>query len=90
MINDSVKNQCKITIGHLSEISGVDVGTVLYYQRIGLIDNPVIPPTRELKYSYKTAENIKFINHAQKLGFSLNEIKRLLFYWKKRTDIVMT
>jgi MerR family mercuric resistance operon transcriptional regulator len=82
MTNDSIKNQCKITIGHLSKISGVDVGTVLYYQRIGLIDNPMTPPTRELKYSYKTAENIKFINHAQKLGFSLNEIKRLLLYWK--------
>ena len=77
-----MKNQYEITIGHLSKIAGVDVGTVLYYQRIGLIDKPVTPPTRELKYSYKTAENIKFINHAQKLGFSLNEIKKLLLYWK--------
>ncbi len=82
MVNDSMKNQCEITIGHLSKIAGVDVGTVLYYQRIGLIDKPMTLPTGDHKYSYKTAENIKFINRAQKLGFNLKEIKGLLFYWK--------
>jgi len=82
MVNDSMKNQRNITIGHLSKISGVDVGTVLYYQRIGLVNKPMTPPARELRYSYKTAENIKFINHAQKLGFNLKEIKSLLLYWK--------
>lgn len=81
MVNDSVKNQCEITIGHLSKITGIDARTVLYYQRIGLIDKPITLLTEDLKYSYKTAENIKLINHAQKLGFSIMEIKRLLLYW---------
>lgn len=77
-----MKNQYKITIGHLSKIAGVDEGTVLYYQRKGLIDKPVTPLTGERKYTYKTAEKIKRINRAQKLGFNLKEIKSLLIYWK--------
>ena len=82
MINDSVKNQCEATIWHLSKITGVDVETVLFYQRIGLIDKPLTPSAGDNKCPYKAVENIKFINHAQKLGFSLKEIKTLLLYWK--------
>ena len=82
MVNNSMKNQCAITIGHLSKIAGVDVATVLYYQRIGLIDKPMTPLTGKHKYSYKTAENIKYISRAQQLGFNLQEIKGLLLYWK--------
>ena len=82
MVNDSMKNQCEISIGHLSKIAGVDIGTVLYYQRIGLIDKPMTLPTGDCKYSNKTTENIKYINRAQKLGFNLKEIKSLLIYWK--------
>ena len=82
MVNDSMKNQCEITIGRLSKIAGVDVGTILYYQRIGLIDKPKAPLTGDHKYSNKIVKNIKFINRAQTLGFSLKEIKGLLLYWK--------
>ena len=77
-----MKNQCAITIERLSKIAGVDVATVLYYQRIGLIDKPMTPFTGDHKYSYKTAENIKYISRAKQLGFNLQEIKGLLLYWK--------
>jgi len=79
MANDLEKNQSEITIKHLSDIADVDVETVLYYQRMGLIDKPM---TGYRKYYYITTKYIKFIKHAQKLGFSIKEIKGFLIYLK--------
>lgn len=81
-VNDSMKNKCKININRLSKIAGVNAETVRHYQHIGLIEKPVAPLTGHRKYSYKTANNIKFINCAKKLGFSLEEIRKLIIYWK--------
>jgi DNA-binding transcriptional MerR regulator len=39
--------------------------------------------TEYRKHIYKITERIKFIKHAKRLGFSLNEIKKLLVYWNK-------
>ena len=77
----SVKNQCEITIGRLSKNADVNVETVRDYQLINLTEESMVPITGYRKHSYKKAERIKFINHAQKLGFNLNEIKKLLVYW---------
>jgi len=79
MTNNLIKNQSEITIERLSEVADVDIETVLYYQRIGLIDKPM---TEYRKYSYITSKYVKFIKHAQTLGFSLKEIKTFLPYLK--------
>ena len=72
------KNQKEITIGALAHAASVNVETVRYYQRKGLIDEPKKPAHGFRKYSPDIVENIKFIKRAQKLGFSLNEIADLL------------
>lgn len=72
------KNQSELTIGRLAKHVGVNVETIRYYQRIGLIDEPAAPSTGFRKYPVKTAENITFIRRAQRLGFSLKEIAELL------------
>ncbi len=69
----------EITIERLSIITNIDVATILYYQHMGLID---ISMTGYRKYSDITTKHIKFIKRAQKFGFSLKEIKRLLLYIK--------
>jgi len=74
----SDKNLPELTIGRLAKVVGVNVETVRYYQRIGLIDEPTMPVNGYRKYSTKTAENITFIKRAQRLGFSLKEIAELL------------
>lgn len=71
-------SQPDLTIGRLAKLVGVNVETVRYYQRIGLIDEPVTPFNGYRKYPRKTAENIIFIKRAQRLGFSLKEIADLL------------
>ncbi len=78
MMNNIKKNQPDLTIGRLAKLVGVNVETVRYYQRIGLIEEPVTPANGFRKYPYKTAENIAFIKRAQQLGFSLQEIADLL------------
>ncbi len=67
-----------LTIGRLADAAGVNVETIRYYQRIGLIDEPVKPDQGFRRYSHKTAQNIKFIKRAQQLGFSLKEVAELL------------
>lgn len=72
------KQQTKLTIGRLAKLVGVNVETVRYYQRIGLINEPATPLSGFREYPVETAENISFIKRAQRLGFSLNEIADLL------------
>ncbi len=75
---ESVNNQAKLTIGRLAKLVGVNVETIRYYQRIGLINEPATPLNGFRQYPAKTAENITFIKRAQRLGFSLKEIAELL------------
>ncbi|VAW53632.1 Transcriptional regulator, MerR family [hydrothermal vent metagenome] len=68
----------ELTIGRLAKLAAVNIETIRYYQRIGLIAEPAAPASGYRKYSYKVAENIRFIKRAQHLGFSLREIADLL------------
>jgi len=69
--------QAEYTIGRLATAAGVNVETVRYYQKIGLIKEPLKPEQGFRKYSVKALEQIQFIKRAQKLGFSLQEIADL-------------
>ena len=69
--------QAEYTIGRLATAAGVNVETVRYYQKIGLIKEPLKPEQGFRKYSEKVLEQIQFIKRAQKLGFSLQEIADL-------------
>jgi MerR family mercuric resistance operon transcriptional regulator len=71
-------NDGQLTIGRLAKRVNVNVETIRYYQRIGLIDEPVTPVYGFRKYPLQTAKNITFIKRAQRLGFSLKEIAELL------------
>jgi len=74
----SNEKQDELTIGRLANLVGVNVETIRYYQRIGLIDEPAAALSGFRQYPVKTAENITFIKRAQRLGFSLKEIAELL------------
>jgi MerR family mercuric resistance operon transcriptional regulator len=78
------------TIGQLAKLVDVNIETVRYYQRIGLIDEPASPLNGFRKYPVKIAENIIFIKRAQRLGFSLKEIAELLKIGDGHCDDVRT
>ena len=66
------------TIGFLAKAADVNIETVRYYQRIGLISKPAKPAQGYRVYPQATLQRIKFIKRAQQLGFTLQEIAELL------------
>jgi MerR family mercuric resistance operon transcriptional regulator len=67
-----------LTIGKVASSAGVNVETVRYYQRSGLVPEPPRPPGGVRRYSAETVARLRFIKRAQELGFTLAEIRRLL------------
>jgi MerR family mercuric resistance operon transcriptional regulator len=67
-----------LTIGKLAAAASVNLQTVRYYQRRGLIDQPPKPSSGYRRYPCATVDRIRFIKRAQGLGFSLDEIGELL------------
>lgn len=67
-----------LTIGYLARAAGVNIETVRYYQRFGLIDEPPKPASGFRVYPKETIDRILFIRRAKELGFSLKEIAELL------------
>ena len=67
-----------LTIGELAAAAGVGRETVRFYERRGLIDEPPRSPAGYRRYSRDTVQRLRFIRHAQALGFTLAEITVLL------------
>src|SRR5438067_13277135 len=62
----------------LAERGGVNLQTIRYYEREGLLPEP---PRRESGYRMfpdSAVRRVRFIKRAQEIGFSLAEIKDLL------------
>jgi MerR family mercuric resistance operon transcriptional regulator len=67
-----------LTINVTAKKAGIGIETIRYYQRIGLIDKPEKPLSGYRVYSEDTISRLHFIQRAKELGFSLDEISRLL------------
>jgi len=65
-------------IGELSRAAGVSVDTVRYYEHRGLIPKVARTGSGYRTYSAYDVRRLKFIVHAKELGFTLDEIGRLL------------
>lgn len=66
------------TIGRLAAETGVNVETVRYYQRRGLVTEPDKPINGQRRYGADAVKRVRFIKRAQMLGFTLDEIASLL------------
>ena len=67
-----------LTIGKLADAAGVNIETIRYYQRRGLLDEPPKPLGGHRRYSAEQVKRVRFIKRAQALGFTLDEIAVLL------------
>jgi MerR family transcriptional regulator, copper efflux regulator len=67
-----------LTIGQLAKQAGVNLETIRYYERQGLIPEPPRRASGYRQYSPDFVKRIQFIKRAQALGFSLKEIVDLL------------
>ena len=65
-------------IGELAEKCNVNKETIRYYERLGLIPKPSRTESGYRIYTEKTVNRLNFIKRIQELGFTLNEIDKLL------------
>lgn len=68
----------ELTIGRVAKAAGVNVETVRFYERRGLIARPRRPQNGFRSYDEAAVERLHFIRQAKALGFSLREVKALI------------
>jgi MerR family mercuric resistance operon transcriptional regulator len=66
------------TIAKLANAAGVNIETVRYYQRRGLLDEPSRENGGFRSYSEDHVQRLRFIKRSQELGFSLDDAAELL------------
>ncbi|HCD54689.1 MAG TPA: MerR family transcriptional regulator, partial [Halieaceae bacterium] len=67
-----------MTIGSLAKAAEINVETIRYYQRLGLMTEPEKPLGGIRRYDEDALARLRFIRRARWLGFSLEEIGELL------------
>lgn len=67
-----------LTISQVATAADVNVQTIRYYERRGLFPTPRRTPAGYRQYTDDAVGCLRFIKHAQDLGFSLQEIQELL------------
>src|ERR1700758_3356695 len=67
-----------LTIGAFAKAAGVNVETIRFYQRKGLLLEPDKPYGGIRRYGAADVTRVRFVKSAQRLGFSLDEIADLL------------
>ena len=67
-----------LPIGQLSRVSGVNIETIRYYERVKMLAPP--PRTASGRRVYRSTDLrvLVFIRRSRELGFSLDEIRALL------------
>ena len=65
-------------IGELARQAGVDVQTVRYYEREGLLEAPARTGSGYRAYGPEHLERLNFVRHCRALDMPLAEIKRLI------------
>lgn len=67
-----------LRIGQVAGEAGVNVQTLRYYERRGILQAPVRSASGYREYPPDTVRVIRFIKRAQELGFSLSQVEELL------------
>ncbi len=67
-----------LTIGAVAKLAAVNIETMRYYERRGLVPRPPRSASNYRQYPEETVRRVRFIKRAQQLGFTLKEIKELL------------
>lgn len=70
--------EARFPIGSLSQRSGVNIETIRYYERAGLLPKPLRSAAGYRLYRTIDSDRLCFIRRARDLGFSLDEVRRLL------------
>lgn len=67
-----------LLIGQIAKLAGVKPDTVRFYERTGLLPRPTRTAAGYRSYDDAATRQLRFVKKAQALGFSLDEIRRIL------------
>lgn len=67
-----------LKIGDVSRLSGIGIEALRFYERSGLLGKPARSRNGYRLYDEGILERLSFIKKAQTLGFSLDEIRRII------------
>jgi MerR family transcriptional regulator, copper efflux regulator len=70
--------QPSLTIGAVAKRAGVHIDTIRYYEREGLLPEPMRRASGYRSYNESVIDRLRFIRRAKDLGFTLEEIRDLL------------
>ncbi len=65
-------------IGEVSQISGIGIEGLRFYERSGILGKPARTASGYRLYDADVLDRLAFIKKAQTLGFSLDEIRRII------------
>ncbi len=82
---NGITNTRAYPIGRMSRETGVNIETIRYYERIGLLPKPDRTAGGNRQYNHDQLKRLFFIRRARGLGFALDEI-RGLFEMADRQD----
>jgi len=73
-----------MNIGQASKASGISAKMIRYYESVGLIRAADRTRSNYRDFSGRDINELRFIRRARSLGFSVEEIGRLLGLWRDR------
>jgi DNA-binding transcriptional MerR regulator len=65
-------------IGELAKIAGVNVQTLRFYERRGLLPKPARLACGYREYAQRDIQRVNFIRSCQGIGFTLQDVKEVL------------
>jgi len=75
-----------LTIGQLATKAAINIETIRYYERRGLIKRPQKPVSGYRRYGGDILRRLLFIRRAKSIGFTLDEIANLLLLSEGNCD----
>ncbi len=69
----------RLSIGQMAKAGNCKVQTIRYYEEVGLLAKPERSEGNQRIYRPQDRERLSFIRHSRELGFSLDQIRQILF-----------
>ena len=74
----SVKEKAFLYSGELARLTGVSTDTLRHYERRGLVPRPSRSNSGYRQYPLEVADRVRLVQRALAVGFSLDELARIL------------
>lgn len=78
VIVDEEEQKGMLKIGDVAKLSGIGIEALRFYEKSGLLDRPARTQSGYRLYGRDVLERLAFIKRAQTLGFSLDEVRRIV------------